>query len=83
MRLDDLPRAVELQAELRLWRDAESRANPAVFKEAMLRVVDAGHGHQGQIAETQIKIKSETILPFIKTQIERVVAELRALGVET
>jgi hypothetical protein len=83
MRLDDLARAVELQAELKLWRDAEARANPAVFKEAMLRVVDTAHGHQGQVADTQIKIKSEHILPFIKTQIGRVVAEMRALGVET
>ena len=82
MRLEDLPRAVELQAELRLWRDAEARVQPAVLKEATLRVIDAAHGHQGQVADTQIKIKSEHILPFIKTQIGRVMAELRDLGVE-
>ena len=82
MHIDHLNRAVELQVELKLWRDAEARANPSVFKEAMLRVVDAAHGHQGQVADTQIKLKADHLLPFIKTQIVRVIAELRDIGVE-
>jgi hypothetical protein len=80
--IDHLARAIELQAELRQWRDAEQRCNPTVFKEAMLRVVDMAHGHQGQVADTQIKLKSEYLLPFVKTQIGRVIAELRDIGVE-
>lgn len=83
MHIDHLSRAAELSTELKLWRDAEARAQPGVFKEAMLRVVDAAHGHQGQVADTQIKIKSEHLLPFIREQTARVIAELRAIGVET
>jgi len=83
MQLENLGRAVELQTELKLWRDAEARCNPSVFKEAALRVVDMAHGHQGQAAETTIRfVDSKHLLPFVRYQIERVVGELREIGVQ-
>lgn len=82
MRLEDIARAAELQTELKAWQEAERRAAPAVFKEAVLRVVDMAHGHQGQVADTSLRLKSEHILPFIAQQIARVTVELREIGIE-
>ena len=83
MHIDDLSRAVELQTELKQWREAEKRCQPSVFKHAILRVADAAHGHQGQNAETVINLDPDTLLPFIRAQIDRTINGLRKLGIET
>lgn len=82
MHLDDLARAVALQAELKQWREAATRCNPSIFKHAILRVADAAHGHAGQIGETTLNLEPRHALPFIESQIERVTEEIRALGIE-
>ena len=82
MNIDNLSKAVSLQGELRLWREARKRCDPGIFKSATLRVMDAAHGHQGQVAETVIQIPAGEIIGFADAQMARVEDELRALGVE-
>ena len=82
MHIDNLSTAVKLQAELKLWEEADKRCQQGVFKHAILRVADAAHGHQGQSAETVINLDPQTIVPFIREQRVRIVNALRILGVE-
>lgn len=88
MNLDDLAKATTLKAELDNWRVAERRCEPAVFREAILRVVDMAHGHPGvnpqqqQNAETIIRLEPKHLLPYVRAHIDRLTNELRALGVE-
>lgn len=88
MRLDDIPRATELRAELERWREAERRCEYGVFKEAVLRVVDMAHGHPGinpseiQRAETLLPLSHELVSMLAKREMGRIIGELRELGIE-
>jgi hypothetical protein len=83
MHIGSLEDAVRLKAELTLWRAAEERCDPNIFKQATLRITDASHGHHGQNGETVIgDIAPDRLLIFVRHEIDRIISQLRALGVE-
>jgi len=88
MHINDLQRASELEKELKLWLDAEMRAEPHVFKQARLMVADMAHGYApvpgtpAQNTEVVIQLTPEIVLPFIKQQIQRVKDTLIKMGVD-
>lgn len=82
MHLDNLARAVELQAQLKQWQEALSRCDPGVFQGASVRVWTAAHGHQGQKSETIVNLEAGQLKPFCEENIRRVQTELREIGVE-
>lgn len=82
MHLEDLPRALELQQQLKQWQEAHGRCDHGMFKGASMRVFTAAHGHQGQSAETVINLDAAQLKPFCEDNIARVQAELREIGVE-
>jgi len=88
LHIDNLQRAVELEKELKLWRDAEARAQPGVFKQARIVVTDAAHGfapipgQPPQNTEVVVQLTQEVVLALARQRAEAVVVALRELGVE-